>query len=250
MEKRSMTVSELADKLGCSKNAIYNYIGDRGFEFSVAHKLARELNVSFLYLIGESDDDRPVIHAPDLSHLNQQIPLNTLNNNLKTSNFTILARAVPAAKTVRLPLYRLSAGRFTSVDSYTDDYYDVVEADAQGGDFCVVLVDGDSLEPLIHNGQHLLVRNLPAPIVLPARSPESVARTPAECKPLLQCQGGIWAVCLNEDCSLKKIAIQPRDRNHWLLKICPVNPAFAPVTVKPTDEVRVTGRAIKVYGNL
>lgn len=159
-----------------------------------------------------------------------------------------MAKNVPHGPTYKLPfLARIPAGPLEEVTRESDELIEVAQEDFAADRF-IVGVHGDSLQPLAVNGQRVLMQPLPAPVVLPARSGAEVKRAPADFKPLLPLQSHIHIVCVNGECGLKKIVVEPITTRDWKLFVAAVNPALPRREIKSEDEVRVTARALKILG--
>ena len=133
-KEKKLTQSDLAEVLGISRQAYSNYeAGKRQPDNETMLKLAEYFNVSVDYLLGR--DDKPV--------------------------------SAPRRKGVRIPVYgEVAAGvpieTIENFDSENpDDWEEISEDMARGGDFFALRIHGDSMEPKISNGDIVIVRLQP-----------------------------------------------------------------------------------------
>lgn len=150
-------------------------------EVSVVSEICKNFNVSadFLFGLDKKNLEKPLTESQKaildefnklnienqvriseriktLLEMQQNNKLTTPDNNIKTINY------VPMIS-IRHSVYKVSAGRGYDLDS--GDQWDKIEVvdtpKARSADFCLT-IDGDSMEPIYHNGDIVLIKAQPA----------------------------------------------------------------------------------------
>ncbi|KZU97563.1 Phage repressor [Lactiplantibacillus plantarum] len=147
-KQQGISADQLAESIGVSRSTIFRYEkGDiEKMPIEVVANVASSLHVSLVDLMGISNDSISEKITEIVSKLNpdrQQNVYNYADNQLKEQN----------GKVVNLPLVGKSAANPTEltygdVEIEHDDFTDV----PHGAD-TAIRIQGDSMEPLIHDGQ-------------------------------------------------------------------------------------------------
>ncbi|KAA4798488.1 LexA family transcriptional regulator [Lactiplantibacillus plantarum] len=147
-KQQGISADQLAESIGVSRSTIFRYEkGDiEKMPIEVVANVASSLHVSLIDLMGISNDSISEKITEIVSKLNtdrQQSVYNYADNQLKEQN----------GKVVNLPLVGKSAANPTEltygdVEIEHDDFTDV----PHGAD-TAIRIQGDSMEPLIHDGQ-------------------------------------------------------------------------------------------------
>lgn len=147
-KQQGISADQLAESIGVSRSTIFRYEkGDiEKMPIEVVANVASSLHVSLIDLMGISNDSISEKITEIVSKLNpdrQQNVYNYAENQLKEQN----------GKVVNLPLVGKSAANPTEltygdVEIEHDDFTDV----PHGAD-TAIRIQGDSMEPLIHDGQ-------------------------------------------------------------------------------------------------
>lgn len=147
-KQQGISADKLAESIGVSRSTIFRYEkGDiEKMPIEVVANVASSLHVSLIDLMGMSNDGISEKITETVSKLNperQQNVYNYADNQLKEQN----------GKVVNLPLVGKSAANPTEltygdVEIEHDDFTDV----PHGAD-TAIRIQGDSMEPLIHDGQ-------------------------------------------------------------------------------------------------
>lgn len=147
-KQQGIRADQLAESIGVSRSTIFRYEkGDiEKMPIEVVANVASSLHVSLIDLMGISNDSISEKITEIVSKLNtdrQQSVYNYADNQLKEQN----------GKVVNLPLVGKSAANPTEltygdVEIEHDDFTDV----PHGAD-TAIRIQGDSMEPLIHDGQ-------------------------------------------------------------------------------------------------
>jgi len=147
-KQQGISADQLAESIGVSRSTIFRYEkGDiEKMPIEVVANVASSLHVSLIDLMGISNDSISEKITEIVSKLNtdrQQNVYNYADNQLKEQN----------GKAVNLPLVGKSAANPTEltygdVEIEHDDFTDV----PHGAD-TAIRIQGDSMEPLIHDGQ-------------------------------------------------------------------------------------------------
>lgn len=147
-KQQGISADQLAESIGVSRSTIFRYEkGDiEKMPIEVVANVASSLHVSLIDLMGISDDSISEKITEIVSKLNpdrQQNVYNYADNQLKEQN----------GKVVNLPLVGKTAANPTEltygdVEIEHDDFTDV----PHGAD-TAIRIQGDSMEPLIHDGQ-------------------------------------------------------------------------------------------------
>ncbi|WP_260210613.1 helix-turn-helix domain-containing protein [Lactiplantibacillus pentosus] len=147
-KQQGISADQLAESIGVSRSTIFRYEkGDiEKMPIEVVANVASSLHVSLIDLMGISNDSISEKITEIVSKLNpdrQQNVYNYADNQLKEQN----------GKVVNLPLVGKSAANPTEltygdVEIEHDDFTDV----PHGAD-TAIRIQGDSMEPLIHDGQ-------------------------------------------------------------------------------------------------
>lgn len=147
-KQQGISADQLAESIGVSRSTIFRYEkGDiEKMPIEVVANVASSLHVSLIDLMGMSNDSISEKITEIVSKLNpdrQQNVYNYADNQLKEQN----------GKVVNLPLVGKSAANPTEltygdVEIEHDDFTDV----PHGAD-TAIRIQGDSMEPLIHDGQ-------------------------------------------------------------------------------------------------
>jgi len=134
-KEKKLTQSDLAEVLGISRQAYSNYeAGKRQPDNETMLKLAEYFNVTVDYLLGRSDKSvsapsrRPGVRIPVYGEVAAGVPILAIEN-------------------------------FDSEDP--DDWEEITEDMARGGDYFALRIHGDSMEPKISNGDIVIVRLQP-----------------------------------------------------------------------------------------
>ena len=147
-KQQGISADQLAESIGVSRSTIFRYEkGDiEKMPIEVVANVASSLHVSLIDLMGISNDsisEKITEIVSKLSPDSQQNVYNYADNQLKEQN----------GKVVNLPLVGKSAANPTEltygdVEIEHDDFTDV----PHGAD-TAIRIQGDSMEPLIHDGQ-------------------------------------------------------------------------------------------------
>ncbi|WP_260188524.1 helix-turn-helix domain-containing protein [Lactiplantibacillus plantarum] len=147
-KQQGISADQLAESIGVSRSTIFRYEkGDiEKMPIEVVANVASSLHVSLIDLMGISNDSISEKITEIVSKLNpdrQQNVYNYADNQLKEQN----------GKVVNLPLVGKSAANpaeltYGDVEIEHDDFTDV----PHGAD-TAIRIQGDSMEPLIHDGQ-------------------------------------------------------------------------------------------------
>ena len=136
-----MSQQELADKIGVSKSSINMYErGEREPGIETLEAIADYFNVDMDYLIGNS------------AHRNKYAWLKSVKENISEQT----------AKSVRIPvLGSVAAGVPIDAIENIVDWEEIPESMAKDGEYFGVIIQGDSMEPRICDGDIAIVRVQP-----------------------------------------------------------------------------------------
>ena len=130
-----MTLQELADKVGYTNRSSIHLIenGKRDITQSQVEVFAKALNVTPAYLMGWEE---------------------------KTKEFLNLEKigAWKVIENIKIPLYgEIACGEPIFADDYIEDYVYIDEKTAKRGDIISLKAKGDSMLPLIHDGDIIII---------------------------------------------------------------------------------------------
>lgn len=200
LKLRNMIQADLVAKTKIGKSSISTYIsGEYEPKQKNIYKIAEALNVSEAWLLGH---DVPM-------ERNASIPLNQPTITSDTVSFPVIGEVAAGYDEV-------------AVENWSGDTIEIPISFLKGrepSEFFVLSVIGDSMYPLYHDGDKVLVKR----------------------QSTLNCSGEVGVIIYeNELATLKKIEYVPGE--DWL-KLIPINPEFKPKTIKDADldQCRVLG---------
>ena len=143
---KSLTQKELATILNVSQNAIFNWEnGKREPSIDMLRKIADYFNVSVDYLIGL---DNKIIKVDLFGKVGALEDIINTQSNVE----------LPAKRIIIPVLGRIAAGMPLEAVENIIDTEEISEDMAKTGEFFGLHIKGDSMEPDIHNGDTVIVR--------------------------------------------------------------------------------------------
>ncbi len=228
---KGLTIASLADIMSVGQNTISRWeTGTRAPDFETVRNLSRCLDTSVAYLLGETDNPRPVLRLDGKMKLDGSAVIGKgANPPAPNSN----ARIIPQEKLMWIPVIspevKLCAGN--GID-YSDSglEWTVVEhipiADGRlaalysEDSLLAMYVEGDSMEPQIHDGD-LVVFN---------RDPNWVS-------------GNIMVVCLDGRLMVKGVISTGQGKPPVLRS---TNPEYKDITITEDSFFLIYGRVLKI----
>lgn len=145
MERRGLSQSELARRIGVSQQNIHRLVSGKAYGSRHLHKIARELGTSPAYLAGEIDDPEEGAPPPSPVPTMQLVPMAVAlpSQPALADMFAALLRSVPAgssrdetaqtlAELLPIGLGRLQAQLLRQVPVFVDTEPSLPEAAASG----------------------------------------------------------------------------------------------------------------------
>lgn len=194
--KAGLSADELAAKIGKDRSTVYRYESNEieKLPTSIIEPLSRALGVQPSYLMGwEEKDDK--LTPP------------TITDDVVV--FPVIGSIAAGYDEI-------------AVEDWSGDKVEIPRSYLRGGkpsDFFVLSVKGDSMYPMYHEGDTVLIRKQPS----------------------LEKSGDIGAIMYDNECAtLKKIEYVPGE--DWLTLV-PINPEYKPKTISGADleQCRVLG---------
>ena len=166
-----MTRTELAQQMGVSPSAVGNY--ETGISIPRGERLQRlldALNVDPNYLYRDSfpaeaafscsDEERSLVEKYRCLHLTGQQTVQTLLENLLACQAELESQQPTAPRTI--PLYRCPAAAGYASPVFGEDYESIaVTGDVPVGAELAVRIQGDSMEPYIHDNSVVYLNHDP-----------------------------------------------------------------------------------------
>lgn len=164
LSEQGMSISELARRLNVSPQTLYSMVkrDNQKVDFDMMVHICAELGVP----VERMCEDMPLPNMPDLrewqlvgkyrrltEHGRKLVDI-VIDHELERSGD---AEAAPSEGTKIIPLYMTPAAAGYASPALGDDYEDYTVSQSSAADFAV-RIDGDSMEPYIHDGSIALCK--------------------------------------------------------------------------------------------
>ena len=220
--ERGMTQQEFADLLGTTKQAISRYEAHaRSPKIAVAKSFADRLSVDLYYLIGAEDVRNPLQNNSTSGSITFATESNVATNS---PNRRALLDLADSASLVKMPIVgSIKAGYGgTAVEEETGEYELLPDDCMRGGEYFVLRVNGNSMQPELKDGDRVLCKRAP--------SVDS---------------GNIAVVLYGEEATIKRVNyINGED---WL-ELIPANPSYETKRIEGAEleSCRVLGKVVQL----
>lgn len=224
MSERNISQSELSRRTGIGRNSISDYLkGKYEAKQDKVFELAKALNVNEAWLMGFDISKDRIINDNDITTVyNQLAPprqhnvLDFANKQLEEQNNEVSENDINI-----ITIKRMHAAAAGVVGEELFD--DLIEEDVEfyedevpkGADFCI-LVNGDSMEPMIKEGTYAFIKR------------ETNIK-----------DGTIALVVLDGTSFIKRVDIHPE-----YLKLISLNPKYEDITVSSFNDLKVVGKIV------
>ena len=218
LKKNGMTKAELAKDAGIAYTTLDSMLKRETDteRLAVAFRIAKALGTSVEELVFEEDTKKGV--SPEEERILKLYAL--LDSRGKDTVLSLLEKEADNCKTevAKLPLYDAPAAAGEPLPILTDEqeYLEGAQEEIPNNASFAVRISGDSMEPLLSNGDYVYV--------------EKTAELAT---------GQIGIFLLNGESLCKRLG--ETDGKRVLLSL---NPAYAPIPVLDTDDLRLVGRVI------
>lgn len=164
LEKRNMRAGELARRIGVPATTLYSIIkrDNMKIDFDLLLRICRELDAPIELFCGENPTQ-----APDGKELALLRAYRGLDSHGREMVDTVLEKETARLAALRaprpgrvIPLYFTPAAAGYASPALGEDYEDYIVPDDSPADFAA-RISGDSMEPLLHDGDIALVRRCP-----------------------------------------------------------------------------------------
>ena len=146
--KKELSLSELARRVGMAKSALSRYFNKtREFPLNKVEDFARVLDSTSEYILGFEDEDITSIYS-QLNEQRQTKVYNYASRQLEEQNSNVTS----IDKNKKVYVLGKTAANPTEV-SYGDAVYDeTIDTNVPSNADCALVIQGDSMEPLLHDG--------------------------------------------------------------------------------------------------
>lgn len=224
MSERNISQSELSRRTGIGRNSISDYLkGKYEAKQDKVFELAKALNVNEAWLMGFDISKDRIINDNDITTVYNQLAPPRQHNVLDFANKQLEEQNNEVSENDRniITIKRMHAAAAGVVGEELFD--DLIEEDVEfyedevpkGADFCI-LVNGDSMEPMIKEGTYAFIKR------------ETNIK-----------DGTIALVVLDGTSFIKRVDIHPE-----YLKLISLNPKYEDITVSSFNDLKVVGKIV------
>lgn len=224
MSERNISQSELSRRTGIGRNSISDYLkGKYEAKQDKVFELAKVLNVNEAWLMGFDISKDRIINDNDITTVYNQLTPPRQHNVLDFANKQLEEQNNEVSENDRniITIKRMHAAAAGVVGEELFD--DLIEEDVEfyedevpkGADFCI-LVNGDSMEPMIKEGTYAFIKR------------ETSIK-----------DGTIALVVLDGTSFIKRVDIHPE-----YLKLISLNPKYEDITVSSFNDLKVVGKIV------
>lgn len=224
MSERNISQSELSRRTGIGRNSISDYLkGKYEAKQDKVFELAKALNVNEAWLMGFDISKDRIINDNDITTVYNQLTPPRQHNVLDFANKQLEEQNNEVSENDRniITIKRMHAAAAGVVGEELFD--DLIEEDVEfyedempkGADFCI-LVNGDSMEPMIKEGTYAFIKR------------ETNIK-----------DGTIALVVLDGTSFIKRVDIYPE-----YLKLISLNPKYEDITVSSFNDLKVVGKIV------
>ncbi|UXR32357.1 LexA family transcriptional regulator [Staphylococcus simulans] len=224
MSERNISQSELSRRTGIGRNSISDYLkGKYEAKQDKVFELAKALNVNEAWLMGFDISKDRIINDNDITTVYNQLTPPRQHNVLDFANKQLEEQNNEVSENDRniITIKRMHAAAAGVVGEELFD--DLIEEDVEfyedevpkGADFCI-LVNGDSMEPMIKEGTYAFIKR------------ETNIK-----------DGTIALVVLDGTSFIKRVDIHPE-----YLKLISLNPKYEDITVSSFNDLKVIGKVV------
>ena len=224
MSERNISQSELSRRTGIGRNSISDYLkGKYEAKQDKVFELAKALNVNEAWLMGFDISKDRIINDNDITTVYNQLTPPRQHNVLDFANKQLEEQNNEVSENDRniITIKRMHAAAAGVVGEELFD--DLIEEDVEfyedevpkGADFCI-LVNGDSMEPMIKEGTYAFIKR------------ETNIK-----------DGTIALVVLDGTSFIKRVDIHPE-----YLKLISLNPKYEDITVSSFNDLKVVGKIV------
>lgn len=224
MSERNISQSELSRRTGIGRNSISDYLkGKYEAKQDKVFELAKVLNVNEAWLMGFDISKDRIINDNDITTVYNQLTPPRQHNVLDFANKQLEEQNNEVSENDRniITIKRMHAAAAGVVGEELFD--DLIEEDVEfyedevpkGADFCI-LVNGDSMEPMIKEGTYAFIKR------------ETNIK-----------DGTIALVVLDGTSFIKRVDIHPE-----YLKLISLNPKYEDITVSSFNDLKVVGKIV------
>lgn len=151
-DQQNMSLSELARRVGMAKSALSRYFNKtREFPLNKVQDFANVLGVSSEYILGFDTQSTNGI---------EEI-YNKLTDKRKKNVYEFAQRQLKEQENKVVPLVGHSAANPSELSYGDAEQGETIEVNVPSSADCAVVIKGDSMEPLIHDGDIVFYRNQP-----------------------------------------------------------------------------------------
>lgn len=224
MSERNISQSELSRRTGIGRNSISDYLkGKYEAKQDKVFELAKVLNVNEAWLMGFDISKDRIINDNDITTVYNQLTPPRQHNVLDFANKQLEEQNNEVSENDRniITIKRMHAAAAGVVGEELFD--DLIEENVEfyedevpkGADFCI-LVNGDSMEPMIKEGTYAFIKR------------ETNIK-----------DGTIALVVLDGTSFIKRVDIHPE-----YLKLISLNPKYEDITVSSFNDLKVVGKIV------
>ncbi|MDT4011859.1 LexA family transcriptional regulator [Staphylococcus simulans] len=224
MSERNISQSELSRRTGIGRNSISDYLkGKYEAKQDKVFELAKVLNVNEAWLMGFDISKDRIINDKEITTVYNQLTPPRQHNVLDFANKQLEEQNNEVSENDRniITIKRMHAAAAGVVGEELFD--DLIEEDVEfyedevpkGADFCI-LVNGDSMEPMIKEGTYAFIKR------------ETNIK-----------DGTIALVVLDGTSFIKRVDIHPE-----YLKLISLNPKYEDITVSSFNDLKVVGKIV------
>lgn len=224
MSERNISQSELSRRTGIGRNSISDYLkGKYEAKQDKVFELAKVLNVNEAWLMGFDISKDRIINDNDITTVYNQLTPPRQHNVLDFANKQLEEQNNEVSENDKniITIKRMHAAAAGVVGEELFD--DLIEEDVEffedevpkGADFCI-LVNGDSMEPMIKEGTYAFIKR------------ETNIK-----------DGTIALVVLDGASFIKRVDIHPE-----YLKLISLNPKYEDITVSSFNDLKVVGKIV------
>lgn len=224
MSERSISQSELSRRTGIGRNSISDYLkGKYEAKQDKVFELAKVLNVNEAWLMGFDISKDRIINDNDITTVYNQLTPPRQHNVLDFANKQLEEQNNEVSENDKniITIKRMHAAAAGVVgeelfDDLIEEYVEFFEDEVpKGADFCI-LVNGDSMEPMIKEGTYAFIKR------------ETNIK-----------DGTIALVVLDGTSFIKRVDIHPE-----YLKLISLNPKYEDITVSSFNDLKVVGKIV------